>query len=230
MGAAATLAERLRLPFEDFALLAQALVHSSFTNDHPQLPVSSNQRLEFLGDAVLSLVFSEALFRLHPDDDEGTLTARRAALVSTPGLTRFAQRIGLGEFIMLGEGAERAGERTRPSVLESAFEALVGAVHVTFGLERTEAWLLELAGPELAARPSAATLKSPKSRLLEAGQAMTGRPPTYRVVSMAGPDHLRQFVVEAMIGETAVGTGSGASRREAETAAAADALKRMDTK
>jgi ribonuclease III len=227
-GDAAALAARLGLDFADLELLGQALVHSSFTNDHPELPRGSNQRLEFLGDSVVSLIVADALYRQHPDEHEGSLTARRAAMVSTAGLSRLAERIGLGDFIVLGEGAERAGERTRSSVLESGFEAVVAAVYVEFGFEKTRTWLLQLAGPELAERPAVQSLKSPKSRLLEASQALTGRPPTYRVLSVEGPDHARRYEVEAMMGGAAVGKGSGPSRREAETEAAAAALERIE--
>jgi ribonuclease-3 len=167
------------------------------------------------------------LFAGNPDDDEGTLTARRAALVSTAGLLRLAERIGVGEFVLLGEGAERANERRRPSILESTFEAVVGAIFVEFGFERTRDWLVALAAPELGERPPLASLKSPKSHLLEAAQALTGRPPTYRVLSVEGPDHARRFVVEVLVGDEVVATGSGASRREAETHAAAVALDHL---
>jgi ribonuclease-3 len=227
VGAADALAKRIGLPFEDLDLLRQALIHSSYTNDHPAIPAASNQRLEFLGDAVVALAFSDELFRQHPDDDEGTLTARRAALVSTPGLARLAERVGLSDYVVLGEGAERAGERRRPSVLEAAFEAVVGAIHVTFGFERTRDWLIELAAPELSERRSIDSLKSPKSRLLESAQALTGKPPTYRVVSMSGPDHAREYIVEALVGGSVMGTGAGSNRRAAEQVAAAAALERM---
>jgi ribonuclease-3 len=227
VGAADALAKRIGLPFENLDLLRQALIHSSYTSDHPALPAASNQRLEFLGDAVVALAFSDELFRQHPDDDEGSMTARRAALVSTPGLARLAERIGLSDYVVLGEGAERAGERHRPSVLEAAFEAVVGAIHVTFGFERTRDWLIELAAPELSEPRSIDSLKSPKSRLLESAQALTGKPPTYRVVSMSGPDHAREYIVEALVGGSVMGTGAGSNRRAAEQVAAAAALEQM---
>jgi ribonuclease-3 len=175
----------------------------------------------------VSLVFSEALFDEHPGDDEGLLTARRARLVSTRALSRLAERVGLGEFLLLGEGAERARERSRPSVLGAAFEALVGAVYIDRGFAATRDWLLRLAAPELASRPSAASLKSPKSRLQEATQALNKRTPTYRVVSDAGPDHARWYVVEVLVDGEVLGSGGGGSRREAETEAASAALERL---
>jgi ribonuclease-3 len=220
-------AERLGLPISDLALLEQALVHSSYPNDHPADDVASNQRLEFLGDAVIELIFSEALFERHPEDDEGLLTARRARMVSTPALADLARRIGVADYLLLGEGAERAGERRRPTVLESAFEAVVGAIYLDRGYVPTTEWLVALARPELDARASAMALKSAKSRLLEATQALVGEPPTYRIVKASGPDHARWYVVEALLREEVLGTGGGANRREAETQAAEAALKRL---
>jgi ribonuclease-3 len=173
---------------------------------------------------VIGLVFSEALFAESNEDDEGVLTARRSRLVSSPALARLAARIHLGEYLLLGEGAERAHERRRPTVLESAFEALVGAVYLDRGYPETRRWLRSLAEPELADRPAPAALKSAKSQLLEATQALTGRPPTYRVVSSTGPDHARWYVVEAMLGDDVLGSGGGRSRRAAEMEAAETAL------
>jgi ribonuclease-3 len=155
------------------------------------------------------------------------LTARRARLVSSPALARLAARIRLGDYLLLGEGAERAHERRRPTVLESAFEALVGAVYLDQGYRRTRDWLRALAKPELADRPAPAALKSAKSRLLEATQALTGRHPTYRVVTATGPDHARWYVVEAVLGEEVLGTGGGRNRRAAEMEAAEAALVRL---
>jgi ribonuclease III len=226
-GRAAALAERLGLPITNLALLEEALVHSSYPNDHPGETIRSNERLEFLGDAVISMIFSEALFRESGDDDEGVLTARRARIVSSPALARLASRIRLGDYLLLGEGAERAHERRRPTVLESAFEALVGAVYLDRGYPQTREWLLSLAGPELADRPAPAALKSAKSRLLEATQALTGRPPTYRVVTATGPDHARWYVVEAVLEGDVLGTGGGRNRRAAEMEAAEAALVRL---
>ena len=155
------------------------------------------------------------------------MTARRARLVSTAALARLAGRIGLGDFLLLGEGAERAQERRRPTVLESAFEAVVGAIYLDLGYDRTEEWLLDVARPELLEPSTAATLKSAKSRLLEATQALVGQPPTYRVVDATGPDHARWYVVEALLGEEVLGSGGGRNRREAETEAAEIALTRL---
>jgi ribonuclease-3 len=221
--AAAELADRLGLRFSDLALLRQALVHSSYTNEQPS-PTQSNDRLEFLGDAVVALVISEELFARHPDADEGELTTRRAAIVSATGLARIARRLDLGDHVMLGQGAALSGERARNSILAGAFEALTGAVYVEHGIEATREWLLKVCAPELEAELPVVTLKAPKSRLQELAYAQTGRPPHYRLISAEGPHHARLYEVEVSIGGRALGHGSGRNRREAETGAANEAL------
>jgi ribonuclease-3 len=221
--AAAQLAERLGLPFRDLRLLEQALVHSSYTNERPDRG-PSNERLEFLGDAVVSLVISEALFQRFPSDDEGSLTTRRAAIVSARGLSRIAQRLELGDYVLLGQGASVSGERRRGSVLASTLEAIAGAAYLEFGLDRTREWLLEVCGPELAVTGPAAGLKAAKSQLQEFSYARDGRPPHYRVVSEEGPHHDRQYVVEVLIDGVVLGRGQGRNRRDAETEAAERAL------
>jgi ribonuclease-3 len=228
-GQAARLAERLALPVKDLDLLGQALVHSSYPNEHPDASALSNERLEFLGDAVISLVVSDALYGRHPGEDEGRLTQRRAAIVSTPGLAALARRVDLGSALLLGAGADRANERERPSVLAAAFESVIGALFLDAGLAPTRDWLLEVAGPELEARRSASSFVSPKSRLQEMAYARTGLAPVYRVLRAEGPDHDKHYVVEVSLADEAVGTGEGRNRREAETAAAAAALTFLRT-
>src|SRR3954453_15352167 len=142
-------AERIGLPVRDLDLLEQALVHSSWYHEHPDAAAGHNERLEFLGDAVVNLAISEALFTRHPADDEGFLSARRAAIVSTTGLARLADRLDLGAHLFLGEGEAQRGGRSRPGLLASAFEALVGALYLELGFERVRAWLLEHAAPEI---------------------------------------------------------------------------------
>lgn len=222
------LAERLGLQFDDPALLTEALVHSSYVNEHPEGETDSNERLEFLGDAVLSLVMSEALFKRHRDEPEGILTTRRAAIVSTRGLARIARRLGIGDALVLGQGAENSGERGRSSVLAGLFESIVAAIYLDQGLDAAREFILRSAAPELDAAVSVDALKAPKSRLQEHAFSATGRAPAYRIVSSDGPDHDRHFVVEVAIDGTVVGTGEGRSRREAETHAAEAALERLD--
>ncbi len=225
MRPAAALAARLGLRVRDFDLLEQALVHSSYLHEHPDAATTHNERLEFLGDAVVNLAVSEALFARHAHDDEGVLSARRAAIVNTAGLARLAARIDLGEVILLGEGEAQRGGRRRPGLLASALEALTGALYLDIGYPATKAWLVELAAPEIEADIPLGRLKSPKSRLQELTQRVHGTRPGYRLVEASGPDHERTFVVEVAVDERIAGRGVGPSRRIAETAAAAEALE-----
>jgi ribonuclease III len=219
------LAEQLGLPIRDRRLLAQALTHTSWLHEHPGEAAGHNERLEFLGDAVVNLAISEALYSRHPEDDEGILSARRAAIVSSTGLATLADRMDLGRFLSLGEGeAGRVGPGT-PSILASAFEALVGALLLDIGWDATRAWLIRTAGPEIDAAIPPASLKSPKSRLQEHTQRSTGARPLYRVLEAVGPDHEKVFRVEVSVGGEVLGMGVGRSRRVAETAAAAEAVE-----
>ena len=225
---AVELADRLGLDFNDPDLLTEALVHSSYVNEHPEGTTESNERLEFLGDAVLSLVMSEALFKRHRDEPEGVLTTRRAAIVSTRGLARIARRLAIGDALILGQGAENSGERGRSSVLAGLFESIVAAIYLDRGLDAARAFILGAAAPELDAALPIDALKAPKSRLQERAFATSGHAPSYRIVSSEGPDHDRRFVVEVSVDGTTLGEGEGRSRREAETMAAEAALAALE--
>jgi len=224
MGPAAALAERLGLAVRDIGLVEQALVHSSFLHEHPDEASAHNERLEYLGDAVVNLVVSEALFRRHPGDDEGSLSARRAAIVSTTGLARLATRIGLGEALLLGTGEARRGARLRATLLAASFEALAGAIYLDIGYDAVRSWLTELAEPELENDAPILSLKSPKSRLQEHTQRASGLRPHYELLEVTGPDHERRFRIQVTVGDRVLGVGEGSSRRVAETEAAARAL------
>ena len=225
MRPAAELADRLGLPVTDLDLLEQALVHSSWLHEHRDAARGHNERLEFLGDVVINLAISEALYAAYPTDDEGLLSTRRASIVSTTGLSRLAHRIDLGSYLLLGEGEAQRGGRRRPSLLASGFEALAGAVYLDLGWEATRSWLTTLAEPELANDSPSLLLKSPKSRLQEYTQRRTGARPDYRIVDASGPDHEKLFRIEVWVDGKALGIGEGPSRRTAETAAAVQALE-----
>jgi ribonuclease-3 len=225
VGRAAAFAERLGLPIRDQELLEQALIHSSYLHEHRDAVRGHNERLEFLGDAVVNLAISAALYARHPTDDEGILSARRAAIVSTTGLSRLAGRLALGEVLLLGEGEAARGGRRRPSLLASSFEALAGAIYLDLGWEATRAWIVALATPEIELDAPIVTLKSPKSRLQEFTQRTAGNRPTYHLLDAVGPDHEKVFRIEVSIDGTVLGRGEGPSRRVAETAAAAQALE-----
>jgi ribonuclease-3 len=220
-------ATSLGLEVHDLDLLEQALVHSSWFHEHPDAVRGHNERLEFLGDAVVNLSISEALYARHPDDDEGALSARRAAIVSTTGLARLAGRIDLGAALLLGEGESQRSGRRRPSLLASSFEALTGALYLDLGFDQVRDWLIRVAEPELELELPIGSLKSPKSRLQEHTQRRTGGRPEYRLVHATGPDHEKSFRVEVWVDGQRLGSGEGPSRRIAETAAAAEAMDQL---
>jgi ribonuclease-3 len=224
---AEALARRLGLPVRDLDLLEQALVHSSWHHEHREGASGHNERLEFLGDAAVNLAISEALYRRHPGDDEGYLSARRAAIVSTVGLARLAGRVDLGRYLLLGEGEAQRSGRRRPSLLASTFEAVAGALYLDLGLDVVRDWVVALAEPELSAEAPIGSLKSPKSRLQEYTQRHSGERPTYRLLDATGPDHEKSFRIEVWVDGTLLGIGEGPSRRTAETAAAAEAMERL---
>ena len=213
---------RIGLPVRDLDLLEQALVHTSWHHEHRDAAVGHNERLEFLGDAVVNLAISEALYARHPDDDEGYLSARRAAIVSSTGLARLAGRIDLGSYLLLGEG--EAQRRRRPLLLASAFEAVAGALYLDLGFDPVRDWVVGLADTELIAEAPIGALKSPKSRLQEFTQRRSGERPTYRLVDATGPDHEKSFRIEVWVEGVMLGVGEGPSRRSAETVAAEQAM------
>ena len=213
---------RIGLPVRDLDLLEQALVHTSWHHEHRDAAVGHNERLEFLGDAVVNLAISEALYARHPDDDEGYLSARRAAIVSSAGLARLAGRIDLGSYLLLGEG--EAQRRRRPLLLASAFEAVAGALYLDLGFDPVRDWVVGLADTELIAEAPIGALKSPKSRLQEFTQRRSGERPTYRLVDATGPDHEKSFRIEVWVEGVMLGVGEGPSRRSAETVAAEQAM------
>lgn len=229
MRPAAALAERLGLPVRDLDLLEQALIHSSYLHEHRDLAAGHNERLEFLGDSVVSLAISDALYRRHPDDDEGVLSARRASIVSTTGLARLASRMALGEHLLLGEGELQRGGRRRPALLASAFEALVGAVYLDQGYTVAAEFVVSLASPELTSDRPLGSLKSPKSRLQEFTQRLSGERPQYHLLDAVGPDHDKVFRVQVVVAGRVIGIGHGHSRRIAETEAAARAIELLRT-
>ena len=215
--------ERLGVVFDDRRTLHEAFVHRSYMNEFPADGQESNERLEFFGDAVLSYVVAERLFRDCPDCDEGDLTEWRGYLVRRDSLAAFARRLNLGEFLLLGRGEEAAGGRLRAQNLASLFEAVVGAIAIDLGLEVARQFIFDALGDELnlQGRP---TPVDPKSKLQEVVQARWQRAPTYRTVHEEGPEHRKVFTVEVQIQGEVLGSGIGHSKQEAEREAAKAAL------
>ena len=218
------LQQRLGHVFTDSAFLIEALTHPSFLQDNPLVTVS-NQRLEFLGDAVLHLILTDALYQLFPDDREGNLTKRRAALTKGTFLAQLARDFGLDGLLRLGGGEESTGGRSRGAALEDAMEAVIGAIYRDSDLETTRRVLLGWYG-DLGARLAAMeTAENPKGRLQELVQAVHGNDALrYEVVAVLGKDHERNYEVAVSLNEEALGRGRGTSKKIAEEAAAREAL------
>ena len=215
--------ERIGVTFKNPRTLHEAFVHRSYMNENPSEGQESNERLEFFGDAVLSYVVAERLFRDCPDCDEGDLTEWRGYLVRRDSLAAFARRLDLGEFLLLGRGEEAAGGRTRAQNLASLFEAVVGAIAIDRGLTVVRKFIFDALGKELDLR-GRPTPVDPKSKLQELVQARWQRAPTYRTVHEEGPEHRKLFTVEVQIQGEVLGSGIGHSKQEAEREAAKAAL------
>ncbi|HEV8638014.1 MAG TPA: ribonuclease III [Chloroflexota bacterium] len=220
------LQRRIGYRFADPEALRRALVHTSYVNEVAEPKPQSNERLEFLGDAVLELVVAERLFLDRPELAEGDLTTMRAALVRLETLGRVGLGLGLGGYLFLGRGEESTGGRGRPTVVGRALEALIGAVYFDGGLSAARDVALRLIGPEIERVAMAVALKDDKSRLQEAAQGELGLTPSYRTVAAVGPDHAKEFTVEVSLGDVVVGRGDGRTKQLAAQEAARDALGR----
>ena len=219
----------LPLPtFRDPSLLERALTHRSYLNEHPELAIDDNERLEFLGDAVLDFVTGAWLYNRFPEMAEGRLTSLRAALVKTEALAKFAVQIGLNEHLRLGKGEADTGGRGRASMLADAFEAILGALYLDQGLDAVRDFLGQLLPEETERVLVGEGDRDAKSILQEWSQAERGITPRYRSVDEHGPDHAKTFNVEVRIGEEIVGRGDGPSKQAAAQAAARDALRRLN--
>lgn len=215
---------RLGHRFKSRRLLVDALTHRSYAFEYAAPDVVSNERLEFLGDAVLELVSSDLLYRRFPRAQEGELTNMRAALVRASTLAAFARQLQLGPHLRLGRGEETTGGRDRDLLIASAFEAVLGALYLDAGVRAAKALAEPLLRDELSRITEGKAIKDAKSRLQELAQARLGITPSYRVLSESGPSHERTFEVEVLIGQLAAARGVGRNKRQAEQNAAAAAL------
>lgn len=222
------LADKLELSFRDPCLLQRAFIHRSYLNEITEASdLQDNERLEFLGDAIIQFIVSEELFERYPDYPEGPLTNLRAALVRRETLARLAEQASLGTFLWLGHGEEESGGRDRPATLCAAFEALVGAVYVDQGIDAARDFVVPIMRQELNRIEEYALEKDPKSRLQEWVQSNKGLTPRYKEVEKHGPDHAKTFVMQVTIGGEIHGVAHGRSKQEATQAAAAMALHRL---
>ncbi len=225
----AALEQTLGVSFNDASLLEQALVHSSYINENPDFALTSNERLEFLGDAALSLIVAEKLYQDFPHFTEGEMTKLRAALVRRDTLARIARVIGLGDYLYLGKGEEAGGGRRKPANLAAAMEAVIAAIFLDQGSSIARDFILRLADSEIHKVVSQGTAVDYKSELQESIQAKEQQTPTYHVIEATGPDHDKRFTVEVRLGETVLGRGSGKSKKAAEAEAARSALEQLST-
>lgn len=208
--------------FQDKALLETALTHTSFANE-ARHGTKHNERLEFLGDSVLSIVVAEYLFT-HSSLPEGDLTRMRASLVCEAALFTFAQKIGLGRWLRLGHGEEMGGGRTRPSVVSDAFEAVIAALYLDGGIDAARAFILPFVTSALTKQSAE---EDYKTKLKEVVQQNPSERLRYVVASQTGPDHDKHFVVEVHLNSNCIGSGEGHSKKQAEQAAAKEALALM---
>jgi len=221
-------AARWGLTFGDLSLLRMALTHRSYLNEHPELDWDDNERLEYLGDAVLDLLLGEHLYLSFPLAREGELTALRAALVRRSTLARFAEELGIGEALFMGHGEIETGGRERAATLCGAFEAVVGALYLDQGSGGAAALVMPLVEAELTAAQVEVSDKDPKSRLQELSQGALGVTPRYRTVNAEGPDHAKMFTVEVSIAGVVCGVGLGSAKQIAAQEAAIAALANRD--
>jgi ribonuclease-3 len=221
------LEQSLGTSFVNKNLLQRALTHRSYLNEHPGFPFEDNERLEFLGDAVLDFVTGEYLYHRFPELREGPLTSLRSVLVRRETLAYFAQRFDLGQYLLMGHGEAESGGRERPATLCAAFEALIGALYLDRGLEAVQHLVVPLIGPEIKRTLQENSDKDAKSMLQELAQGQMHHTPRYATVAESGPDHAKEFTIEVLIGGKPYGRGTGRSKQRAAQAAARDALNRL---
>lgn len=223
----AALQEIAGISFNDTLLLKQALLHSSYVNENPDPAAESNERLEFLGDAVLGLVVAGKLYLDFPSLSEGEMTRLRSAVVRRETLARAAETIKLGDFLFLGKGEAASGGRHKEVNLAGAIEALIAAIYLDQGYHIARQFVLRMFREELVrvfGRNTGLDCKSQLQELVQSRQRLT---PVYRLLEAAGPEHERWFKVEVVVNDTVLGTGSGRSKKEAEIEAARAALERL---
>jgi ribonuclease-3 len=219
------LESNLGLKFNDYSLLLRSLTHRSFLNENPGLTLEDNERLEFLGDAVLDFIVGAYLYNRFPEMDEGELTSLRAALVRASTLADFARKLEIDTFVRLGYGEDENGGRNRNPLLCATFEAVIGAIYLDQGLNQVKPLVERLAAPTLVRIRAEALHKDAKSEFQVWAQARYNITPRYEVVKSSGPDHAKIFTTEVIVKDKVWGLGSGPSKQAAAQAAATEALQ-----
>lgn len=218
------LEKRLGVKFEDRSFLKQALTHRSYLNENRAWPLGHNERLEFLGDAVLELIVKEFLFRKYPSIQEGLLTAYRSGLVNNVTLSDTAVELGLNDFLLMSKGEAKDTGRARAQILANTFESIVGALYLDQGYESARTFVARFLLPKMDEIVEGGLWRDPKSQLQEAAQEHLRLTPTYEVLEEKGPDHGRQFIVGVYFGSDLVARGQGGAKQLAEADAAKTAL------
>jgi ribonuclease-3 len=219
------LEKKLGFKFKNKDLLTQAFTHRSYINENPGFSLSHNERLEFLGDAVMELIVTEHLFKEFPEKAEGDLTNWRAALVNAKMLTSVAEDLGFNDFLLLSKGEAKEGGKARAYILANSFEALVGALYLDQGHKVTEDFIKNNLLVRLADIIKEGSYKDAKSKFQEAAQDKVSITPAYKVIKEWGPDHDKKFIVGVYLGQDVIAEGEGSSKQEAEEAAAKAGLK-----
>ncbi|PDW01983.1 ribonuclease III [Candidatus Viridilinea mediisalina] len=216
--------------FDDGTLLESAFVHRSFKHEHPQLipGLSSNERLEFLGDSILNFITAAWLYTRYPECSEGGLTALRSALVRTTTLATFARELDLGAYVRIAGGEDNAATRNRDALLADLFEAVVGAIYLDQGLETAQAFVMPFLERHIEQVRSSVGQSNYRTRLQEVAQARFGHTPQYNEIAKHGPPHQLEFTMEVLVGDTVWGQGKGPNKQAASAAAAHMALLRIE--
>jgi len=219
------LERKLGIFFKEKKLLIEAFCHRSYLNEHPDCPYHHNERLEFLGDAVLELIVTDYLFKKYPEKSEGELTSWRAALVNSKRLAQVARELGFEDFLLLSKGEEKERGKGRMYILANTFEAFIGALYLDSGLESCKEFIEKNLIKYLPEIIEKKLYKDPKSRLQEETQEKLKITPSYKVLEESGPDHAKHFVIGVFFGENLIAKGEGSSKQEAEEEAAKKALE-----
>lgn len=224
------LEKKLKINFKDKNLLLQAFVHRSYLNENPNSGISHNERLEFLGDAVLEEVVTEYLFLKYPQKPEGELTSWRAALVNAKILSRIASETGFEDFLLLSQGEEKEKGKARQCILANTFEAFIGSLYLDQGLDSCKDFIVKHLIKELPHIIKNELFRDAKSRFQEEAQEKVGITPNYKVLEEKGPDHDKLFTVGVFLGKELISKGEGFSKQEAEEEAAKNAFKEKEKK
>ncbi|MBI2635212.1 MAG: ribonuclease III [Parcubacteria group bacterium] len=219
------LQKNLGIKFKNENLLKQAFIHRSYLNENPAFSLGHNERLEFLGDAVLELIVTDYLYKNYPDLAEGEMTSLRAALVNSQMLLQISDRLGFNDYLYLSKGEAKEINRGRQYILANTFEAFIGALYLDQGYESAEKFILKNLIPELKNVIEKKLWRDAKSLFQEAAQERVGITPTYEVLETTGPDHAKKFIIGVYLEKELVASGEGASKSEAQQQAAENALK-----